>query len=75
MPWEYKVVEIITLEPGAIERRLMDLGKVNWELISYFTGDRGAGMAVLKRPVRDEDRRRGMQDRRKGAADRRRTPI
>lgn len=75
MPWEYKVIEIITLEPGAIERRLMDLGKVNWELISYFTGDRGAGMAVMKRPVRDENRRRGMPDRRKGTADRRRPPL
>jgi len=70
MPWEYKVIELITLEPGAIERRLMDLGKVNWELISYFTGDRGAGMAVMKRLVREE-RRQEMPDRRKGTKDRR----
>jgi hypothetical protein len=71
MPWEYKVIEIITLEPRAIERRLMDLGKVNWELISYFTGDRGAGMAVMKRLVREEDRRQEIPDRRKGISDRR----
>jgi hypothetical protein len=74
MPWEYKVIEIITLEPGAIERRLVELGKINWELVSYFTGDRGAGMAVMKRPVREDNRRNVMQDRRKGAADRRKTP-
>ncbi len=75
MQWEYKVIELITLEPRAIERRLMELGKVNWELVSYFAGDRGAGMAVMKRPDRDEDRRNGMPDRRKSAADRRKKPT
>jgi hypothetical protein len=72
MPWEYKVVEMITLEPAAIERRLMELGKINWELISYFSGDRGAGMAVLKRPIRESrDRRTSGLDRRQGPNDRR----
>ncbi len=75
MPWEYKVIEIITLEPGAIERRLGELGKHNWELVSYFTGDRGAGMAVMKRSVRDDNRRRGIPDRRTGASDRRKTTL
>lgn len=64
--WEYKVIEMITLEPMAIERRLNELGHVNWELVSYFFSDSGAsGMAVFKRPGRRPDRRASVSDRRK----------
>jgi hypothetical protein len=66
MAWEYKVIEFVTLEPRAIERMLNELGKTNWELISYFFSDRGAtGMAVLKRSGRDADRRGGSGERRR----------
>jgi hypothetical protein len=66
--WEYKVIEMITLEPRAIERMLNELGKLNWELVSYFFSDSGStGMAVLKRPVRQPDRRTAKIDRRKTA--------
>ena len=40
--WEYKTIEMITLEPMAIEKVLNDLGKANWELISYAFADQGA---------------------------------
>jgi|WetSurMetagenome_2_1015567.scaffolds.fasta_scaffold117696_4 hypothetical protein len=76
MTWEYKVVEMITLEPAAIERRLMELGKVHWELISFFSGDRSVGMAIFKRPSRDViDRRGGNTDRRQGTPDRRKPKV
>jgi hypothetical protein len=66
MVWDYKVVEFVTLEPRAVERMLKELGKVNWELVSYFYSDRGAtGMAVLKRPCREADRRGGAGERRR----------
>jgi hypothetical protein len=66
--WEYKVIEMITLEPMAIERRLNELGRVNWELVSYFFSDSGSsGMAVFKRPGRKPDRRHTAPDRRKTA--------
>lgn len=40
--WEYKTIELITIEPMAIQKALNDLGKVNWELISYAFADEGA---------------------------------
>ena len=64
--WEYKTIEMITLEPVAIEKVLNDLGKANWELISYAFADQGAvGFAVLRRRSRHPDRRQGQSTRRK----------
>jgi hypothetical protein len=66
--WEYKTIELITLEPMAIEKVLNDLGKVNWELISYAFADQGTtGFAVLRRRLRHPDRRQGQPTRRKAA--------
>ena len=48
--WEYKTIELITLEPMAIEKVLNDLGKANWELISHAFADQGTtGFAVPRR--------------------------
>ena len=51
--WEYKTIELITLEPMAIEKTLNDLGRLNWELVCYAFADQGTtGFAVLKRKTR-----------------------
>ena len=56
--WEYKTIELITLEPMAIEKVLNDLGKAHWELISYAFADQGTtGFAVLKRRSQHPDRK------------------
>jgi hypothetical protein len=66
--WEYKTIELITLEPMAIEKVLNHLGKAHWELISYAFADQGAtGFAVLKRRSRHPDRRQGGPTERKAA--------
>ena len=66
--WEYKTIEMMTLEPMAIEKVLNDLGKANWELISYAFADQGTtGFAVLRRRSRHPDRRQGKPTRRKAA--------
>jgi hypothetical protein len=66
--WEYKTIELITLEPMAIEKVLNDLGKANWELISYAFADQGTtGFAVPRRRSRHPDRRLGKSTRRKAA--------
>jgi len=57
--WEYKTIELITLEPMAIEKALNNLGKANWELISYAFAEGATGFAVLKRRPRHPDRRQG----------------
>jgi len=63
--WEYKTIELITLEPMAIEKALNNLGKANWELISYAFAEGATGFAVLKRRPRPPDRRQGKPTRRK----------
>ena len=63
--WEYKTIELITLEPMAIEKALNDLGKANWELISYAFAEGATGFAVLKRRSRHPDRRQGQPTRRR----------
>jgi hypothetical protein len=65
--WEYKTIELITLEPMAIEKVLNDLGKANWELISYSFAEGATGFAVLKRRPRHPERRHGKPTRRKTA--------
>jgi hypothetical protein len=66
--WEYKTIELITLEPMAIEKVLNYFGKVNWKLISYSFADQGTtGFAVLRRRSRHPDRRQGKPTRRKAA--------
>ncbi|MEW5978871.1 MAG: DUF4177 domain-containing protein [Acidobacteriota bacterium] len=64
--WEYKTIELITLEPSRIERMLNDLGKERWELVSYSFAEQGStGFAILKRPARRADRRSTGPGRRK----------
>ena len=65
--WEYKTIELITLEPMAIEKILNDLGKANWELISYAFAEGATGFAVLRRISRPPDRRQGKPTRRTAA--------
>jgi hypothetical protein len=66
--WDYKTIELITIEPMAIEKVLNDLGKLNWELISYAFADQGTtGFAVLKRRSRHPDRRQEEPTQRKAA--------
>jgi hypothetical protein len=39
--WEYKTIELITLEPMTTGKVLNTLGKMNWELVSDAFADQG----------------------------------
>ncbi len=59
--WTYKVIQQALGDGGrALEDALNALGRDGWELVNVHAGVSGEAMAVLKRPLTDEEAHRPM---------------